>query len=263
MRKLARTGEDMWSKVLNLYEGYIGTGMIAGLFLVAVIYLFVTEKNKNTRILFLYMPVIVLGLYFCPIFAAVVYSFVGEEIYYRLLWLVPTVPVLAYAAVKITMGCNGKKRLVAGASIGAILLLSGSLVYQSPYFSKAENAYHVPETVVKICDAIEVEGREVRAAFPMEFLQYVRQYSPYVCMPYGREMVIERWNFNDALFDLLGEDTLNVEQVVEKARERQCHYVIFSVEKELDGRFEDYDYELFDEIDGYVIYTDTTLYKGL
>lgn len=69
--------------------------------------------------------------------------------------------------------------------------------------------------------------------------------------------------FGDELYNLLDAGTLEVEQIVEQARERECHYVIFTEKKELHGRFEDYDYELFDTIDGYVIYTDTTLYKGL
>ncbi len=253
----------MWDKVLALYEGYIGTGMIAGLFLVAVIYLFVVEKNKNIRIIFLYMPVIILLLYFCPFFAAIVYSFAGEEIYYRILWLVPIVPVLAYAAVRIIMTCNGKKRITAGLAIGGIILLSGSLVYESPYFSRAENVYHVPNTVVEICEAIEVEGREVKAAFPGEFLQYVRQYSPYVHMPYGREMTIVRWNFYDALYSLLQAEVLDVEEIAKIARERDCHYIIFSNTKQLQGSFGDYGYEFFDEIGGYIIYVDTTINKGV
>ena len=68
-----------------------------------------------------------------------------------------------------------------------VLMISGKLVYSSPLFSRAENTYHIPQVVVDICDAIEVEGREVMAAFPDEFLLYVRQYSPVICMPYGRE----------------------------------------------------------------------------
>ena len=44
---------SMWSWVISQYKGYAGTGMIAGLFLVALIWLFVSEKNKNIRIIFI------------------------------------------------------------------------------------------------------------------------------------------------------------------------------------------------------------------
>lgn len=253
----------MWNMIVTLYREYIGSGMIAGLFLVAVIYLFITEKNKLTRILFLYMPILVLALYFFPPFARVVYAFVGDEIYYRMLWLLPVTPILAYAAVKILGSCMGAKKWIVGIALCGIVILSGSLVYRNPFFSKAENRYHVPQTVVDICDAIKVDGREVMAAFPAELLLYVRQYSPYVCMPYGREMLVERWNFHNELYTLMNAEELDAALIVESARARNCHYIIFQEEKNVRGRFEDYEYKLFDVVDGYVIYEDPTIYKGL
>ena len=55
-----------------------------------------------------------------------------------------------------------------------LVMLSGSFIYSNEFFNRAENLYHVPQSVVDICDAIEVEGREVMAVFPAELLQYVR-----------------------------------------------------------------------------------------
>ena len=113
---------SMWNWVIAQYKGYIGTGMIAGLFLVVLVWLFVSEKNRNTRIVFIYMPAVVLLLFFCPFFAKIVNLFTGEEIYYRILWLVPVVPVLAYAAVRLMLQCAGKKRLIVGAALGGIIM---------------------------------------------------------------------------------------------------------------------------------------------
>lgn len=252
---------SMWSWIITRYEGYIGTGMLAGLFLAALIWLFVSEKNKNTRIIFVYMPIVVLLLFFCPLFAKIVYAFTGEEIYYRILWLVPVVPVLAYAAVKLMLQCAGKKRLAVGAALGGIIILSGSLVYESPHFSRAENYYHVPEAAVEICDAIEVKGEWVKAAFPEEFLQSVRQYSPWINMPYGREMLVSSWSvwgFQSELCDLLKAETLDVKRIAELAREEGCDYVVFADRKKLSERFEDYGFVLFDTICGYAVYADET-----
>ncbi|HKM34578.1 MAG TPA: hypothetical protein VJY54_07530 [Lachnospiraceae bacterium] len=251
----------MWNKVLTLYEGYIGMGMIAGLFLVAVIYLYVAEKNKTTRIIFLYIPIMILILYFCPFFAAVIYKLAGEEIYYRLLWLVPIVPVLAYTAVKIISGCEGRKRIWTGLAMSGMVILSGSLVYQSPYFSKAQNVYHVPQTVVEICDEIKMENQWVMAVFPSEFIQYVRQYEPMICMPYGREMLVERWNFEEEFFDLMEAETLDAGKIAEKAKEWRCLYIIVPVSKQQTGNFLDFEYEQYDEINGYYVYRDMGLYQ--
>ena len=250
----------MWSEILALYEGYIGTGMISGLFLVALIYLFVAEKNKNIRIVFLYMPLVLLVLYFCPVFAAVVHLFTGEEIYYRLLWLVPVVPVLAYAAVKIIAEASGKKKIPAGIAMAGIFLISGRLVYQSPFFTKAENRYHVPQTVVEICDTIQSGDELVKAVFPKEFLQYVRQYNAYIWMPYGREILVERWGFQYDLYDLLEAEVLEVDKIVSEAHAQGCQYIIISEEKKLNGSFPEHGYELLDVIDGYCIYWDSELF---
>lgn len=253
----------MWNKVLTLYDGYIGTGMIAGLFLAAVIYLFVTEKNKSIRIVFLYVPVMVLVLYFCPFFATLIYAFAGEEIYYRLLWLVPIVPVLAYAAVKIISGCEGRKRVWTGLAMSGMILLSGSLVYKSPYFSKASNIYHVPQAVAEICDTIRFNEEWIMAVFPSELIQYVRQYEPLVNMPYGREMLVDRWNIQDELYDLMEAETLDTGKIAEKALERRCLYIIVPVSKQQIGSFTEYGYEQLDKMEGYYIYRNTELYKEM
>lgn len=250
---------EMWSRIVSTYKDYIGSGMLAGLFLAAAIYLFVTEKNKNTRILFVYMPVLTLILFFCPLFAAIVYSFTGEEIYYRQLWLLPVVPVLAYTAVKILMKCSGKRRVLAGAAMVGIFLLSGRLVYKSPYFSPAENLYHVPQTVVEICDTIQSEETLVKAVFPGEFLQYVRQYNSRIWMPYGREILVARWGFQYDLFELMEAQIPDAELIAEEARNQRCQYIIFSESKPLSGSFTDYGYELLTSIGGYGVYWDPDL----
>ena len=144
-----------------------------------------------------------------------------------------------------------------------IIMLSGSFIYQNPFFHKAENTYHIPQIVVEICDSIEVEGREVMAVFPSEMVQYVRQYNPRICMPYGREILIERWNFYNELYLLMEASVISVERLSELCKGYGCHYVILHESKSLDGDMSDYSYDFFDHLGGYDIYVDTTIYRGL
>lgn len=246
----------MWNEIVAFYEGYVGTGMLAALFLAAEIYLFVTEKNKTTRIILLYVPVLLLLLFFSPLFAKVVYVFTGDEIYWRILWLVPVVPVLAYTACKIIISIKGKKKIIAGVGMALILMVSGQLVYKNPGFVKAENVYHIPQAVVNLCDAIR-EEEHVMAAFPVEHLYYVRQYTESINMAYGREMLRSDWGAKNRLYDLLTAPILEVEEIVGELRSWECEYVIFSEQRELNGEFEDYGFELFHATDGYVVYRDT------
>lgn len=246
----------MWSDVVELFRNYMGTGLIVIWYLISVVYLYVKEERKPFRILFVYVPIMILLFYFNPLFAAVVYGVAGSEIYYRILWLLPITPTIAYACVQIYGELKGFKKGLWILASAAVISVSGSYIYENPFFRKAENPYHVPSDVVAICDMIEVPGREVMAIFPVELVQYVRQYSPVVCMPYGREITVERWPFLDELYDVMEAETLDLAKAVPLSREVGCHYIIVKREKEMIGRVNDYNWISFGETDNYIIYRD-------
>lgn len=248
----------MWSDVVELFRSYMGTGLIVAWFLIAVVYLLVSEKRKSIRIFFVYTPVILLLIYFNPLFAQIVYGVAGNEIYYRILWLLPITPVIAYACVsvygRLKEHRGGRTANAAALCMAAVIVFSGSLIYSNPFFAKAQNKYHVPDSVVHICDAIVIPGREVMAVFPVELLQYVRQYTSLVCMPYGREITVERWNFYSELYDAMEAEVIDLAVLEPAVWDAQCHYVVLPSDKEVIGDFADYKWELYCETDGYSVY---------
>lgn len=248
----------MWKEAVGLFRNYMGAGMIVILFLLAVAYLLVNEKRKHVRVLFVYTPVALLLLYFNPLFARLLFEILGNEIYYRMLWLLPITPVIAYSAVCI---CGKAKEsrgrgtaAVTALGMAAVIALSGSFIYSNPFFYRAENKYHMPDRVVHICDAIIVPGREVMAAFPPEFVQFVRQYSPLVCMPYGRDALVERWGIESEVYDLMTAEEIDLEALNRAVLEQGCHYVILHSGRRVKGSFEECGWKLFCETDGYCVY---------
>lgn len=243
------------------FQAYMGTGLIVIWFLLSLVYLFVTEKRKHVRIVFVYVPVVLLLLFFNPIFARVIYNYIGDEVYYRVLWLLPITIVIAYTAVEICGRLEGKKKTAFALLSAVLIMVSGSCIYRNPYFRKAENIYHVPQSVVEICDAIEVEGREVKAVFPAELLQYVRQYSPVVVMPYGRELTVERWNnaIGTELYAAMEAESIDAEQLARIAKQELCAYIILPEDKEIKGNLSEFDYDVFGHTEGYMIYKDRTV----
>jgi hypothetical protein len=242
-----------------LFREYMGTGLILIWFLLSVVYLFLREERKQVRILFVYVPIILLLLFFNPLFSKLMANYMGDEIYYRLLWLLPVTIVIAYTCVTICGRCFGRKRWLFGLLALAIIMVSGKYIYSNSYFKKAENLYHVPDSVVHICDAIEIPGREVTAVFPLDMVQYVRQYSPVVCMPYGREIIVESWNewaIQNELCDAMEAETVRAEVLGELAREEGCIYIVVAESKDIQGSLTDAGYEVFLETDGYVVYKD-------
>ena len=238
------------------FQNYMGTGLVVIWFLLAVLFLFVVEKRKSRRILFVYMPVIVLLLFFNPLFEKLFYSLVGKEIYFRICWLLPIIVVIAYSVVVISDRLKGRTAVYFVAVSLVLAVLSGKLVYSSPLYSRAENIYHVPDSVVHICDSIVVPGREVMAVFPKEMLLYVRQYSPFVCMPYGREVLMGAY---DEFYLAMESDTIDLETLVSMARGKECHFIVLRQGQKVRGKPEAYGWELILETDGYEVYRDTAV----
>jgi len=249
----------MWESVRTLFVGYMGDGLLWCLFLMALLFLFLREKDKVNRVLFVYTPVVLLLVFFNPFFMNVMYRFIGEQIYYRILWLIPAGVVIGTAVVKIYTLLQEKKQKCFLAVIVFLFALTGRLVYMNSQYSVADNLYHIPEEVVVICDEIEIEGREVMVAFPRDLMQYVRQYSPYICMPYGREVLVPKWKSVNELYDTMTEDTMDVARISGLAKANGCHYIVVESDKAKKGDFAEYGYENVLKVERYEVLRDTTV----
>ena len=254
-----------YESLISNFASFSGTGGYMVLTAACVLYLFLKEKNRFCRAVFVWLPLGVAVIFFCPLW--IVYLKVREdgEILYRLLWLLPFGAVIAYTFTKLVTGLKTKLKYAAVAAGFLILGLFGRYIYASPFFSPAQNAYHVPETVVRICDEIEVPGREIKACFPEEFTSYVRQYTATVHLTYGRE------SYMPGVIDTLGSDAMYLlrrEKVDTKAltgilRDRDTPYLILRKERIFTEKPEKYDFRFVTEIDGYSIYLDDKAYIGL
>lgn len=248
----------MWQLVVNLFIKYAGHGLILGWFLFSVVYLLLTEKNKRNRIVFVYLPIVVLFLYFNPLWANLIYIFLDDEVYYRMLWLVPIGAVIAYAGTKLYEKMQGRKKyLVLLAELG-LVMVSGSYMYANSIFTRAENVYHIPDSVVHVCEYVVEEGRDVRAVFPAEMIQYVRQYTPHVEMPYGRNALVGRWwYFQTELTKQMESDEIDSENLARCVQEQWCRYLVIREDKEPADSLENYDFREVGRTDGYIVYRNT------
>lgn len=246
----------MVNGLFALFHEYMGTGLITIWFLISVVYLLINEKRKDIKIVFVYVPLIVLLIFFNPLFAGIAYTYLDGGIYYRLLWLLPVTLVIAYTIVNIYGRLSGKMKYIFASAAVITIIFSGKLIYADPQFGFAENMYHVPSQVVDICNAIEVEGREVTAVFPAELMQYVRQYSETVCMPYGRELMVGSWDSWNNLYGIMESDAPDAKELANEARSQGCIYIILPEDKKTIGSLSAYGYDEFERVDGYIIYMD-------
>lgn len=258
---------EICQEILQIYREYVGSGMVGALFAASVFYLIFGEKAPAKKLVLGIVPLVVAALFACPLFAWVIYLCLDSEIYYRFLWLLPVTLVIAYAGTRLVLRVQGMKRLLAMLMVCGAIMICGDYVYDNSYFKMAENPYHVPDTVAEICDEIRVEGREVRAVFPTELIQYVRQYTPYVCMPYGREMLVDRWNLVSEVYEVyelgMPDGIVYAEDLAEVCRKYSVHYIIWDEKRTMEGELSEWGFALKTQIGGYTIYVDEEAYLGL
>ena len=242
---------------MSVIKSYMGTGLITVIFLLCLTYLCFFEKDRVKRCVFVYMPVVVIIVFLCPL-TYMFYAKVSEAVtYYRLIWLIPVTPVIAYASVLFMSGLKGKDRNIAVAVIACFIALSGKLMYTDTYMVRAQNIYHMPQAVVDICEALHVEGREVRAALPDELMQFVRQYDPCICLAYGREYNMGMYIKADDLRAAMMDENRDPYLIGTLATEREVHYIVVRAGEE----FEELpvNYEEYLRVDGFIIYKSTVL----
>lgn len=250
----------MWGIFLEslvIFKNYVGYHQYRFLFVIYIVmllYLWFAEKNRKVRALFVYAPTLLLICFFCPLFRkAFVAALDDAETYYRLLWLLQMSMVSAYGAVKL-FG-RYRKTMLAVMCIG--IVAGGSFVYRSENITKAQNLYHLPDEAIEVAELIDPEEGRVMALVPADLVYYIRQYSSRINMPYGREMLIARWDYYNDLYEAMEEaEVIDTVSFVELTRAYGCDYVILKKDREVQEPLTDFDFSLYAQTDNYRIYQD-------
>ena len=195
-------------------------------------------------------------MYFCPITRKVFVRLLEEgNTYYRLLWMVPWGVLLAYAGCRLFT----RHPRVGLVICSALVIASGSLVYRNQYVSRAENLYHIPQSVIDVCDVIAPSAGEprVRALFPAELIHFVRQYDTDILMPYGRDIIASQWGYYNELHEIFERsEIISSEDLLAASRQAGCMYIIIHEGRQIDRELSECGLTLVDVKDGYLIYRD-------
>lgn len=246
-------------EILTIFINYCGTGIYPFLFLLALIYLLVTEKDRKIRIVLVESSLVITVLFFFPLFKMVMEKVEEAGTYYRILWLLPMTVMIAYAGVKLI----GRHTRIGLVVLAAVCVLGGDYLYDNVNVSEAKNRYHIPEEVAAICEVIQPAEDEERvwAVFPSELIHFVRQYTTDIQMPYGREQLVNSWGrvIDHPMYLLMEADTIELELLAELADDYTVHYIILNKSKPVHGEPEDCGLELAAEIGGYDVYRNVSV----
>ncbi len=255
--------EDVWNMSLETWLAYWGEGWHVLLFALCLAYLLFSKKDrkKGERRIFVGYTLVTLVIFFLPYTANVIANYcIGETVYWRVLWLLPTAPAIAYACTKFcTSWKNAGFQMIFTALLLSVIVLTGEQVY-------VEGNYHVPDNSEKVAYEIKAIAELVREdagdgkkklVAPDSIATYLRIYAPDIKMPYGRGSRGARRKISKQLHLLLNQEPQFVEpaQVTDLASQARCGYLV--VWTDLDEQQKEYasnGYSLLGMVDKYCIY---------
>lgn len=251
-------------KVIGIQLSYYnGQGIFILLFLAALLYLWITEKDKSLRTVLVYLTSALGVLFVCPVFGWVAMHFFMTDIviYYRVFWYLPIAVVVCYASVKLIMSMKTvTRRILVGLVIVLAICINGKFVYKQTFHAKAQNLYHIPQNAIDVAEIVRMDHYWPRAVFPSELLSFIRQYTAEIYMPYGRNMVEEQWDFSSDLFDAMEAKVYDTEKIASLARHNNCAIVVLGTYKDMVGTMEEQNYLLMGSTDDYFVYMDKNYY---
>lgn len=248
---------EAFQLTIETYKNFSGTGMITVFFLAALLFLWKSEKDQSIRVIFVYLSAAVFALFLFPVFAYLaMFYFLDKEVYYRFLWLVPMGVLICYAAVRLLDRLEGWRKPAAGLVLAAFIMLEGSLVYANPDVRRAENPYHLPQAAIDVADVAGVDGEWVKAVVPSELVQFIRQYDSMIMMPYGREMLVDRWEMNHEMYMAMEADVIHAQYLVLLCQQEKVDYIVLRKSAQIGGSLEEYGFMRLTDVEGYDIYMD-------
>ena len=138
-----------------------------------------------------------------------------------------------------------------------MIVVCGQYVYSNDFISRAENAYHIPQEAIEVCEIImpEEDEERVTGVFPDDLIHFIRQYSSNIQMAYGRDYLAPDWIYGDhPLRKVINQEEIRISELVRLATEQKCQYIILERDKKLIGNFENYNVSKIGQTTNYDIY---------
>ena len=174
--------------ILSIWNAYWGDGYFQYLLLASGIYLLIRKwKEKNIRAL-LMGGLLILFLFVCPITAWIIRKCIGKSVYWRVLWLLPTIPVIAAATADLLKERKWFLRLILTICFLGAVFFSGKDMFSADNYLRVTNNQQISDTVAQICEIVKQHagGKKIKLATDDFVASYARVYDASIKMPYGR-----------------------------------------------------------------------------
>lgn len=247
---------------LQKYNEFQGGGAQMTLFWVSALLLLVLPKFRGSKIIgsLLKYTLLFLIVFFCPISAGIIMKYcIGESVYWRMLWLLPEVIVIAYFLTNLVMEHTGAKRVVLLILCGALVATTGTGFFKYLKPTRVGGINKLPNETIALCESLQAEKAkrgesEIRVIVPDELVCSVRQYDATIKMPYGRAVL--KGEKTHLIHDTLTQAPVSFDLLAYQAGLYGCNYLVYPISEDgsNEAGLQEAGFESAGQVAGYGLY---------
>ena len=244
---------------LDTFQG----AWIFPLLLIVLVFTFWKEKDDMRKLLLGVLPLLFLFIYWCPLTVMLFMKLLGENVYWRILWLILLAVLIPYGFCLVISKLKGWMRQVVFLVGVAVIVLCGTPLFKSEEFQASTNDYKIPQNVVAVCDLLP---GNVHALVSNRLMPYIRLYDPSITLEFGRNALayngIENPSGNQILYAEAQKEEIDVPALAPLAKEEGCTFLVFSNSRTYSDDWEAYGYKEYGYTDEFTIFVDTDYEEG-
>lgn len=253
--------EEMWNLSLDTWLAYWGDGWHSFVFFLCLVYLLISKRERKDWRIFVGYTLAALVVFFLPYTADFIANYcIGKNVYWRVLWLLPVAPVIAYVCTRVcTRWKNAGAQMILAAVFLVVLVFTGTQVYVNGNYEMPDNAEKIPYEVKAVAEMVRKDAKDgkKRLAAPEAIATYIRIYAPDIRMPYGRGSRGTSKEKTKLLYLMVNQEQQWVEpsEVTKLAQQSRCNYLVLWIEDAaVEQEYERYGCVLVGMVDKYHIY---------
>lgn len=232
--------------------------------LLAILWILWQEKDWGKKILLGILPLVFLFIYWCPVTGILFMKVLGENVYWRILWLLLVAVIIPYAGCLVLKQLKGIGRQAAFLLILFALVFGGKKVLSEEWFEPSTNVYKIPQNVIAVCDLLP---GNVHAMVSNRLMPYIRMYDPTITLEYGRNALIfngmeEVYGPMAKLYQEAQKSEIDLSVLGSLAQEEGCTFLVFSNNRTYIGDWEEYGYQEYASTEEFDIFVDMDYEEG-
>ena len=244
---------------LDTFQG----AWIFPLLLIVLVFIFWKEKDDMRRLLLGVLPLLFLFIYWCPLTGMLFMKLLGENVYWRILWLILIAVLIPFGCCLVLGRLKGWMRQAVFLIGMAVIVLCGTPLFKSEEFQVSTNVYKIPQNVIAVCDLLP---GNVHALVSNRLMPYIRLYDPSITLEFGRNALayngIENPTGNQILYAEAQKEEIDVPALAPLAKEEGCTFLVFSNSRTYSDDWEAYGYKEYGHTDEFTIFADTDYEEG-